>query len=341
MDKKLKFGIIGCSSISERSMIPAIQKSDLAELVMIGSRSETKAQEFAKKFGCDKFGTYENVLDDDTIDAVYISTPIGTHEEWSTKAAEVGKHILCEKSSTTSFESAKKMVDCCIDNKVRIMEGFMFRFHPQHKKVKDLINNDYIGKSFLFSGNFGFPAFPKGNIRYDLKLGGGFLNDSACYPIYASRLIFEKEPLGVMCNLFIDPETQVDVKGHSYMVFNDERAASVSFGNGNFYQANYQVWGSKGTIELERAYSVPPDFPTVIIGKTSQQNDWSSRKKDVFDISPTNHFSIMIDVFSNEIFGKEPSPYNFEEDMLLQAKVMDAHRISNNEKRFVKLNEIK
>jgi predicted dehydrogenase len=141
MDKKLKFGIIGCSSISERSMIPAIQKSDSAELVMIGSRSETKAQEFAKKFGCDKFGTYENVLDDDTIDAVYISTPIGTHEEWSTKAAEVGKHILCEKSSTTSFESAKKMVDCCIDNKVRIMEGFMFRFHPQHKKVKDLINN--------------------------------------------------------------------------------------------------------------------------------------------------------------------------------------------------------
>ena len=117
MDKKLKFGIIGCSSISERSTIPAIQKSNFAELKMIGSRSETKAKEFANRFGCSNFGSYENIIDDDDIDAVYISTPIGTHEEWVTKAAKVGKHVLCEKSSTVSFKSAKKMVDTCINNK--------------------------------------------------------------------------------------------------------------------------------------------------------------------------------------------------------------------------------
>ena len=161
MNKKLKFGIIGCSSISERSTIPAIQKSSFAELKMIGSRSETKAKEFAKKFDCVKFGSYENILDDNDIDVVYISTPIGTHEEWAIKAAKAGKHVLCEKSSTVSFKSAKKMVDTCIDNKVRILEGFMFRFHPQHKKVKDLISDHSIGKSFLFNGNFGFPDISK------------------------------------------------------------------------------------------------------------------------------------------------------------------------------------
>ena len=340
MNKKLNFGIIGCSSISERSTIPAIQKSDFAELKMIGSRSETKAMEFAKKFGCNKFGSYDDVLDDNDIDAVYISTPIGTHEELSIKAAKAGKHILCEKSSTISFESAKKIVAACAENKIRIMEGFMFRFHPQHKKVKDLISNDSIGKMFLFNGNFGFPKFPKGNIRYDLKLGGGFLNDCGCYPICASRIIFEKEPVSVMCNLFIDPETGVDIKGHSCMVFDDQKAASVSFANGNFYQANYQVWGSKGIVELERAYSVPPDFSTTVNIHFNQQNNWSSRQKDTFEISPANHFSIMIETFCKEIKCMKSASYNFEEEMLNQARVMEAHRLSNRENRLVNLSEI-
>ena len=340
MDKKLKFGIIGCSSISERSTIPAIKKSDFAELKMIGSRSETKAKEFAKKNECTKFGTYDDVFDDNDIDVVYISTPVGTHEELSIKAAKAGKHVLCEKSSTGSFESAKKIVDSCTSNKVRILEGFMFRFHPQHKKVKDLIRNDSIGKLFLFNGNFGFPEFPKSDIRYDLKLGGGFLNDCGCYPICASRIIFEKEPHGVMCNLFIDPETGVDVRGHSYMVFDDQKAASMSFANGNFYQANYQIWGSKGIIKLERAYSVPPDFSTIVNIHSSQQNNWSSQQKDVFQISPANHFSIMIDVFCKEIMGIKSASYNFEEDLLNQARIMEAHRLSNKENRFVNLSEI-
>jgi NDP-hexose-3-ketoreductase len=340
MNKKLKFGIIGCSSISERSTIPAIKKSDFAELKMIGSRSETKSKEFAKKFECAKFGTYDDVLADNDLDVVYISTPIGTHEELSIKAAKAGKHVICEKSSTVSFQSAKKIVDNCVDNKVRILEGFMFRFHPQHKKVKDLINNGSIGKSFLFNGNFGFPEFPRNNIRYDLKLGGGFLNDSGCYPICASRIIFEKEPREIMCNLSIDPETGVDVRGHSYMVFDNEKTASVSFANGNFYQANYQVWGSKGIIELERAYSVPPDFSTTVNIHSSQQNNWSSRQKDVFEISPTNHFLTMVDIFCKEIMNIESATYNFEDDLLNQAKVMEAHRLSNKENRFVHLSEI-
>ena len=340
MNKKLKFGIIGCSSISERSTIPAIQKSDFAELKMIGSRSETKAMEFAKKFGCNKFGSYDDVLDDNDIDAVYISTPIGTHEELSIKAAKAGKHILCEKSSTVSFESAQNMVRSCTDNKIRIMEGFMFRFHPQHKKVKDLINNDSIGKLFLFNGNFGFPEFPKDDIRYDSKIGGGFLNDSGCYPICASRVIFEKEPCEVMCKLFIDPETGVDVRGHSHMVFDDQKAASISFANGNFYQANYQIWGSKGIIELERAYSVPPDFSTSINVHSSEDKNWSSRQKDVLQIMPVNHFSIMVNMFCKEIMDMESATYNFEEDLLNQAKVMEANRLSNKENRVVNLSEI-
>ena len=134
--KPLKFGIIGCSRIAKRSVIPAIIKSEFAELEIIGSRSTDKAKEFAKEFDCEKFGTYEDVISNDSVDVVYISTPIGTHEEWSIKATAAGKHVYVEKSSTYSFDSAKKMVKSAKENNVRLMEGFMFRFHPQHQKVK-------------------------------------------------------------------------------------------------------------------------------------------------------------------------------------------------------------
>ena len=133
----LKFGIIGCSRIAKKSVIPAILKSEFAELEIIGSRSTDKAKEFAKEFNCEKFGTYEDIISDDSIDAVYISTPISTHAEWSNKATAAGKHVYVEKSSAACLSQARKMVESAKENNVRLMEGFMFRFHPQHQKERN------------------------------------------------------------------------------------------------------------------------------------------------------------------------------------------------------------
>jgi len=337
----LKFGIIGCSRIAKRSVIPAILKSEFAELQMIGSRTIEKAKEFSNEFNCKKYGTYDDVITNDSVDVVYISTPIGTHESWAINAANAGKHIHCEKSSTTSFDSAKKMIEHSKQNNVRIMEGFMFRFHPQHQKVKDLINSNKIGDLISFNGTFGFPAFPEEDIRYSNKLGGGFLNDSGCYPICASRMIFDKEPLGVSCNLSIDSKSGVDIHGTSYMTYDNEKIASITYGNGNYYQAKYNVWGSDGIISLERAYSLPPDFKPNVNIQYSTDRDWNSRKEETFEIDPKDHFLEMINAFCLEISGKKKSSVNFESDLLNQAKTMEAHRISSNEKRFVSLDEIK
>jgi len=336
----LKFGIIGCSRIAKRSVIPAILKSDFAELEMIGSRSIEKAEEFAKGFNCKKFGSYESLISDDSINAVYISTPIGTHEEWAIKAASAGKHILCEKSSTTNFESAKKMTNSAIQNNVRLMEGFMFRFHPQHSYVKDLIDNGKIGKLKSFNGSFGFPEFSYDDIRYNEKLGGGFLNDAGCYPICASRIIFNEEPIGVSCNLSIDKKTSVDISGTSYMLFPDDKHASITYGHGRYYNATYNVWGSDGVISLERAYSLPSDFQTKVSLQYNTKNTWDGRKIDIFDQKPIDHFKEMVDIFSMEVIGEKKSSFNFERDLLNQAKIMDAHRISSKEKRFIELDEI-
>jgi len=245
LDSKIKFGIIGCSRIAKQSVVPAIIKSEFAEIEIIGSRSLDKAKTFSNEFNSKKFGTYEDVISDNSVDAVYISTPIGTHEEWAIKAASAGKHIICEKSSTTSFESAKKITKHCKQNNVRIIEGFVFRFHPQHLKVEELIENNKIGDLVSFNSSFGFPAFPEGDIRYDSKLGGGFLNDSGCYPINASRMIFEEEPIGVSCNLSTDAKTGVDVRGTSYMIYENEKIASITYGNGSYYQSKYNVWGTE------------------------------------------------------------------------------------------------
>ena len=336
----LKFGIIGCSKIAEKSVIPAILKSKFAELEIIGSRTAKKSKEFSMKFNCKKNGTYDDVILDDSVNAVYISTPIGTHEELAIKAASAGKHIYCEKSSTDSFNSAKKMIECSKKNDVRIIEGFMFRFHPQHQKVKELINNNKIGKLDSFNASFGFPSFPEQDIRYNKELGGGFLNDSGCYPICASRMIFDEEPISVFSQSNKESKSGIDIKGTSILTYENNKTANLTYVNGNYYQAKYEVWGSEGIISLDRAYSVPSNFITKINLQYSIENTWEGRKNEIIEISPTDHFVKMIDVFCMEITGKKKSSFNFEDELLNQAKVMEAHRLSNYNHKEIWLSEI-
>ena len=319
----LKFGIIGCSRIAKRSVIPAIIKSEFAELEIIGSRGPSKAKEFAKEFNCKKFGTYEDVISDNSVDAVYISTPIGNHEEWSIKATEAGKHVYVEKSSAVNFDSARRMVQSAKENNVRLMEGFMFRFHPQHQKVKELIKEGKIGEVKSFNGVFGFPAFPEGDIRYaPLSKGGGFLKDAGCYPICASRMIFDEEPYEVFGKLFYN-EKFCDLSGSAVLFYENDKTATISYINGSYYQAKYEVWGTDGVISLDRAYSVPSDFTTKVILQYNAENNWEGRRTEIFKIEPKDHFLEMLDTFCMEIAGTKKALFDFEQDLLNQANVVD------------------
>ncbi|NDB90973.1 MAG: gfo/Idh/MocA family oxidoreductase [Thaumarchaeota archaeon] len=334
MQKKIRFGIIGCSRIAANSTLPAIQTSQYAQIVNIGSRTNEKAQKFAAQFGCNKYGTYEDVLSDEDVDAVYISTPVGLHEEWAVKAANAGKHVLCEKSSTTSYLSAQKMVLSAKQNNTRLMEGFMFRFHPSHKKVLELIRNNALGRLFSFYGMYGFQAIPKSDIRYNKNLGGGILNDATCYPICASRIIFGKEPIGVTCVLNLDKETSIDERALIMLNYGNDQFAQAAVGYGLFYQSLYSVWGSEGFLKLSRSYNIPPDMSALLTLNNAKENNEIS-------IEPANHFSLMIDGFSKEVLGIDQAAFNFEDDLLNQAKVMEAARLSSLENRFIKLSEIK
>lgn len=328
---KLKFGILGCSRISEGSVIPAILQSEHAELRVIGSRSEQKAEHFAKKFSCSDYGSYQHVLDSD-VDVIYISLPISLHEEWSIRAAKAGKHVLCEKSATTSFRSARIMVDTCKQNNVRIMEGFMFRFHPQHQKALQIINKGTLGKIYSFHGCYGLPSISYDDIRSDKDLGGGVLNDAACYPICASRIIFESEPLSINCYMHIDEKLDVDTKVNMCIKYKENRFASIIVGYDLFYASTYTVWGSSGILKLNRAYNIPSNMNATMTLNTSGTEEIS--------VGAHNHFLMMIDAFCEGIKSRSESRFNFEEDLLNQARIMDAARLSHKESRSIQISEI-
>lgn len=332
MKRKIRFGIIGCSRIANSSTIPAILESQYAELEFIGCRTTVKAKKFARKFNCKKSGNYEDVLNDSQVDAVYISVPIGLHEKWSIRAARAGKHILCEKSSTDSYESAKKMVSESKKNNVRIMEGFMFRFHPSIQKVSSLVNKKTIGKIFSFQSRYGFPSISRKDIRYQKKLGGGILNDVGCYPICASRILFNEEPKSVYCNLITDKKYKIDEFANILLAFKDGKVAEMNVGYGVFYQSIYEIWGSKGMLSLSRAYNIPSDM--------SASLKINAEKVIEMNVKPVNHFKLMIDNFSKEIQGVKKYSFNFEEDLLKQARVIEAARKSNIEKRRINISEI-
>ena len=196
----------------------------------------------------------------------------------------------------------------------------MFRFHPQHQKVKELIKEGKIGEVKSFNGIFGFPAFPEGDIRYD----SGFLTDSGCYPICASRMIFDEEPLGVFCNQKKIPESSVDVEGSAILFYENGKTATITYSNGSYYQAKYEVCGTEGVISLDRAYSVPPDFTTKVTLQYNTENNWNGRRTKTFEIEPKDHFLEMLDAFCMEITGIKKAPFNFEQELLNQARTMFA-----------------
>lgn len=329
LNKKIRFGIIGCSQIADSSSMPAIMKSKNAQIEMIGSRSQSKARKFSVKFCCKDYGTYDEVLENDKVDAVYISIPVGLHKEWCIKAAKAGKHILCEKSSSSSYLDSQRMVNESKKNEVRIMEGFMFRFHPSHEKVKQLINSKSFGKTYSFFSRYGFPWPTQNNIRFKKELGGGILNDAGCYPICASRIIFGKEPIGVLCQSTLD-KNGIDTKTIIHLKFTDEQFAQMVTGYGLFYQSSYSIWGSAGFLKLSRSYNIPENMKAVI-----SLNGPENGKKIL--IEPVNHFKLMIESFSKEIKSKNSCDFNFEDDLLKQAKIMEACRISVRRKKFVDL----
>ncbi len=311
-----------------------MRDSEFVELVMIGSRNPEKTREVSKESRVSAWGTYEDVLKNKDINAIYISLPNAFHEEWSMQAIKAGKHVICEKPAAISYASAKRMVEAAKNNRVRIIEGLMFRYHPQHEKVKELIKQDVLGDLIRFDACFGIPGSGNGVNLLNKNLGGGSLNYQGPYPIYASRMIFGEEPKSILCKMKFDPESRVDVKADMVLYYSGDKTAFASTIYGSYFQSTYGVLGSKAYLRMGRAYAVPRDIATKIF---LDKND----KIQEITVEPADHFKLMFDDFCGEILKGGDGKKDYEGDLLAQARILEAARVSDAEKRIVNISEIK
>lgn len=286
---KLRIGVLGCANIAKRSVIPAIKNIADFKLIAIASRTKAKAEEFAQEFNCEAIEGYQNLLDRKDIDVIYMPLPTGLHEEWVIKALEAGKHILIEKSLAMNYGSAHKMVDLARQKGLLIMENFMFLYHSQHQFVRNLINKGEIGELRCFRSSFGFPPLDSNNFRYNKELGGGALLDAAAYTIRASQL-FLGDDIWVEAATLNNMNTEVDLFGGAYLKSENGLFAEVAFGFDNFYQCNYEIWGSKGKIIAQRAFTPGADFkPTITL---EQQGEIFN-----YEVEEENHFVNILNEF--------------------------------------------
>lgn len=307
---------MGCANIAQRSVIPAIQQIEGFELVAIASRTKDKAEELATLFNCDAIEGYENLIARDDIDAIYMPLPTGLHEEWVLKTLEAGKHIHIEKSLAMTYSSAQKMVTLAKEKELLIMENFMFLYHSQHDFVKQLIQQGKIGKLRCFRSSFGFPPLPKDNFRYNKALGGGALLDAAAYTIRASQLFLGND-LTVEASTLNNNGEEVDIYGGAYLKNKEGAFSEVAFGFDNFYQCNYEIWGSTGKIIAQRAFTPGADFkPTITL---EQQGEVFN-----YEIDAENHFINILTEFHRCITDNDMA--NKYEEILNQSRLIQELR---------------
>lgn len=251
----LRFGILSTANIAQKALIPAIQRANNAEVKAIASGSG-KAGEVARSLHIPKtYDSYEALLEDPEIDAVYIPLPNHLHKEWVIKAAQAGKHVLVEKPAALNARDTKEMVDACRQHGVTFMEAFMYQFHPQHERVKEVMASGEIGEVQLMRASFSFYLGNRDkNIRMDPEKGGGSIYDIGCYCLHTFRNILGKEAASVMVKGEVDSDFGVDTSAYGIIEMENGIPAMFDCSFNMPFRTVYEVIGTKGKITVPRAY---------------------------------------------------------------------------------------
>lgn len=253
--KNIRWGVLSTANIAQKQLIPAIGRANNAELKAISSRG-SQVHAVASKLGVSKaYESYEELLHDPEIDAVYIPLPNHLHKEWVFKASKQGKHILCEKPVALTAGEAEEMVEICRENNVKFMEAFMYQLHPQHKRVKEIIYSGEIGAIKLIKSSHSFYLQSRvDKFRMDKAMGGGSLYDVGCYSIHAIRYLLDSEPVSVQCFAELDPQTGVDMSTFGYLNMDGGVRAMFDCSFDMTGRNEYEIIGTKGTIKVPFAF---------------------------------------------------------------------------------------
>ena len=296
---KIRWGILGVARIATEKVIPAMQRGQWSVVTAIASRDLAKARRAAAALGIAKaYGSYDDLLADPDVDAIYNPLPNDLHVPWTIKAAERGKHVLCEKPIAMHADEARQLIAARDRTGVRIQEAFMVRTHPQWLRVRELLEAGAIGQPRAVLGAFAYFNRDPTNIRNIPAAGGGALMDIGCYLINTSRFVYGREPERVVGLVERDPDMKTDRMTTIMLDFGDGHAAGTCSTQMVFYQ-RMQILGTTGRIELPIPFNAPPDRPCRVILDSGA--DLYGGGVTTIEIDLCNQYTIQGDRFSKAI----------------------------------------
>ena len=311
MKKRIRWGVLSTASIGVRKVLPGMQRGGYSTVVAIASRDLQKARAVAGKLEIrSAYGSYEELLADPEVDAIYNPPPNQLHVPWTIKAAEAGKHVLCEKPLSLTVAEAETLLAVRERTRVKIGEAFMVRSHPQWLRMRALIDQGRIGQLRTVMGCFSYFNVDPNNIRNQADSGGGALYDIGCYCVQASRYAFGAEPVRVVGSIDRDPHMKIDRLTSAILEFPAGQAIFASSTQMVPYQ-RLQFLGSKGRIEIEIPFNAPNDRPTRIFVDSSGELFGSGIVIEEF--ATCDQYTLQGDAFSRAILEDTEVPVPLEE----------------------------
>jgi predicted dehydrogenase len=308
--RPVRWGIIGAASIAIRRMIPALRESRLSDPIAIASRDLAKAREAAAALGIPRaYGSYEALLADPDIEAIYNPLPNHLHVPWSIRAAQAGKHVLCEKPIALDAREARTLLAVRDATRVQIAEAFMVRTHPQWLAVRAMIDEGRIGELRLVTGHFSYFRRDPADIRSRAEWGGGVLMDIGCYPIFIARWMFGAEPTHVLAMIDRDPELGVDRLTSAMLRFPSGQATFTAAGQLVPYQRMH-LFGDRGRIEVMVPFNAPADAPSVIHVDDGTRLGGASAV--AIEFPAVDQYVLQADRFSEAVRGIASVPVSLE-----------------------------
>jgi predicted dehydrogenase len=286
MKKKVKIGVIGCSNIAQRLIIPNINDSLHYELIIIGSSDSIKCKHISEKYNC-QCGSYLDVLNNKDVEAVYVSLPNSLHYYWGKEVLKSGKHLFLEKPFTTKIEETIELLKFAKSSKLIAKETISYLYSPFLSQIKNLVRTE-IGSIKLITANFGIPNLDSKDIRYSKELGGGAILDMLIYPL-TFALDYMGEIEEISSKIKFHNKYKIDTEGYIH-INNKEINAYLNFGIGLSYNNSITIWGVNGILSASRIFSRPKDF----------ENKIQIEKKGLLeyvDVPKSNQYSAMLDHF--------------------------------------------
>jgi predicted dehydrogenase len=321
MSNKLRWGVLSTANIALKKVIPAMQRGQFTSIDAIASRDLATARQAAAALGIPTaYGSYEELLADPKIDAVYIPLPNHLHVPWTIKAAEAGKHVLCEKPISLTVAEAETLLAVRARTGVKIGEAFMVNCHPQWLRLRELLTEERIGKLRSIVGVFSYFNADQSNIRNQVSAGGGALMDIGCYLIHASRYAFRQEPTRVVASIDRDPRMKIDRLTSAILDFPGGHAIFTCSTQMVPCQ-RIQFIGTRGRIELEIPFNAPPDHPARLVIDASGDLLGGGISTESFPVC--DQYTLQGDLFSRAVLENTEVPVPIE-DAIKNMAVIEA-----------------